>query len=217
MGTAKRNPGAQNRRAGPGWLVHLAGWLPLVVLVGLILTGNLGFNPVESALRWSGRAAVAFLLLSLTCTPAHRIFHLPGFYRLRKPLGLYAALYAGLHFAAFAIWDYRLDLGLIWAEILNKPFIVLGLIALVILLLLAATSSRRARRILRQAWTWLHRLVYAAGILAVLHYLLAIKGDLFSLQGAYAPPLVAAGVLILLLVLRIPQIQQSLRRLLTRA
>ena len=194
------------------WAVHIAGWLPLAVLIGAFFSGSLGFNPVENVLRWTGRAAVFFLLLSLVPTPAHRIFNLPWIFRLRKPLGLYAALYAGLHFAAFAIWDYRLDLSLIWAEILNKPFILLGLVALVILLLLAATSFRSSRRILGQAWTWLHRLVYAAGILAVLHYLLAIKGDLFSLQGAYAPPLITAGALILLLALRIPAIHQAIRR-----
>ena len=137
-------------------------------------------------------------------------------FRLRKPLGLFAALYAGLHFATFAIWDYRLNLGLIWAEILNKPFILLGLVALIVLLLLAATSFRSARRLLGKAWQWLHRLVYAAGILALLHYLLAVKGDLFSLQGAYAPPLIAAGILVLLLALRIPVIHQGLRRLVSR-
>ena len=209
-------PQQNSRKKWPDWAVQVAGWLPLAVLAGAYLAGGLGFNPVESVLRWSGRTAVAFLLLSLACTPAHRIFNLPVVFRLRKPLGLFAALYAGLHFAAFAIWDYRLNLSLIWDEILNKPFILLGLVALIVLLLLAATSFRSSRRLLGKVWQWLHRLVYAAGILALLHYLLAIKGDLFSLQGAYAPPLIAAGILILLLILRIPAIHQSLRRLVKR-
>ena len=212
MGENKQND--QNKKQWLGWIVHAAGWLPLVLLIGAYFTGNLGFNPVEGVLRWTGRLAVIFLLLSLTCTPLHRIFVLPKVYRLRKPLGLYAALYAGLHFAAFAIWDYGLDFVLIWHEIQNKPFIVLGLLALIILLVLAATSFRTMRRNLGRTWVWLHRLVYAAGILALLHYLLAIKGDLFSLQGAYALPLIATGVLILLFLLRIPRIQQTLRKIL---
>ncbi len=198
------------------WSVHAAGWLPLILLIGAYLTNNLGFNPVEGILRWTGRGAIFFLLLSLAPTPAHKLFGLPKIRRLRKPLGLYAAVYAGLHFAAFAIWDYRLNFSLIWREIRDKPFILYGLIALIILLLLAATSFRVARRVLGKTWDWLHQLVYAAGILATLHYLLAIKGDLFSLQGAYAPPLVAAAVLILLLLLRIPAIHKSLRKLITR-
>lgn len=167
-------------------------------------------------MRWTGRLAVTFLLLSLACAPVHKLFSLPTIYRLRKPLGLFAALYAGLHFGAFAIWDYRLDLGLIWDEIQNKPFIVYGLIALVILLVLAATSFRGLRRKWGKTWIWLHRLVYPAGILVMLHYLLAVKGDLFSLQGAYAVPLITAGILIMLLALRLPIIHQALRGLLKR-
>ncbi|MFW5714272.1 MAG: sulfite oxidase heme-binding subunit YedZ [Brevefilum sp.] len=198
------------------WIVHIAGWLPIIVLFAAYLTDYLGFNPIESVLRWTGRLAFIFLLLSLTCTPAHKIFAHPSIYRLRKPLGLYSALYAGLHFAVFAIWDYRLDFSLIWHEIRNKPFIIFGLIALVILLVLAATSFNTLRRKLGKTWNWLHRLVYAAVILSLIHYLLAIKGDLSSLQGAYAPPLIAAGILILLILLRIPKIHQALRHILLK-
>ena len=216
MGEKKQNDQIKKHKQWLGWIVHAAGWLPLGLLIGAYFTGNLGFNPVEGVLRWTGRLAVIFLLLSLTCTPLHRIFILPRIYRLRKPLGLYAALYAGLHFAAFAGWDYGLNFSLIWHEIQNKPFIVLGLFALIILLVLAATSFRTMRRKLGRAWVWLHRLVYAAGILALLHYLLAVKGDLFSLQGAYAAPLIATGVLILLLFLRIPKIQKNLRKIIIK-
>lgn len=106
-----------------------------------------------------------------------------------------------------------MDLSLIWAEIQNKPFIIYGLIALVILLVLAGTSFRGLRRRWGKAWVWLHRLVYPAGILIMLHYLLAVKGDLFSLQGAYAIPLIATAILILLLVLRLPPVTQALQRL----
>ena len=204
---------SKRKKKHSSWLVHLAGWLPLVILTIAYITNNLGFNPVEGFLRWTGRFAVAFLLLSLACTPLHKIFTLPAVFRLRKPLGLYAALYAALHFGTFAVWDYGFDLRLIWGEILNKPFIILGLIALVILLTLAATSFKGLRRKWGKAWIWLHRLVYPAGLLVMLHYLLAVKGDLFSLQGAYAVPLIAAGILILLLLLRLPQLHQALRRL----
>ena len=214
MGKGKKDAVSKNQKNPLSWLVHVAGWLPLVILTIAYLSNSLGFNPVEGVLRWTGRTAVAFLLLSLACTPLHRIFSLPAVFRLRKPLGLYAALYAGVHFAAFALWDYGLDFRLIWLEIQNKPFIILGLIGLIILLVLTATSFRGLRRKWGKAWVWLHRLVYPAGILIMLHYLLAVKGDLFSLQGAYTIPLIATGVLILLLVLRLPPIHQALRRLL---
>ena len=201
------------------WLlvaVHLGSILPLVLFGVAALRGQLGFNPVEIALRHSGRTAVALLLLSLTVTPLRKIFNLSILARLRKPLGLYAALYAGLHFTAFALWDYGLNLGLIWVEFSQKPFLILGLISLLILALLAATSTRDARRRLRSGWRWLQRGVYLAAVLAVAHQFLAVKGDLATLQGDYTRPLVAGGALLLLFLLRLPPIYQTLQRWLVR-
>jgi len=201
------------------WLkiaVTIGSLLPLALLIWAYLRGGLGFNPVETVLQRTGQTAVILLLLSLTCTPIHNLFKLPSIRRLRKSLGLFAALYASLHFAAFAIWDYGMNLRLIWMEIREKPFILLGLVALIILLALAATSLRTLRRKLGKAWVWLHRLVYLAGALVILHYLLAVKGDLFSLQGEYTVPLLAAGVLTLLFLLRLPAIYRPLRRLFGR-
>ena len=197
-------------------MVHIGGVLPLLVIGVNALRGNLGFNPVQTILKHTGRSAVILLLLSLTCTPLHNMFVLPGVRRLRKPLGLYSALYASIHFSVFAIWDYRLNFALIWSEISNKPFILLGFGATVILLLLAATSFRFWQRKLGVWWSRLHKLVYLAGILMTLHYLLAIKGDLFSLQGGYRSPLIAAGTLVVLFILRIPFIYQPLRRFFRR-
>ena len=209
----------KKRSTSQKWLniiVNIGSLLPLALLIIAYLRGDLGFNPVETVLQRTGQAAVILLLLSLTCTPIHNLFRLPGIRRLRKPLGLYAALYAALHFAAFAIWDYGLTLSLIWMEIREKPFILLGLAALIILLVLAATSLRTVQRKLGKTWVWLHRMVYLAASLTILHYLLAVKGDLFSLQGEYTLPLLAAGLLLLLFLLRLPAIHQPLRRLFGR-
>jgi len=196
--------------------VHIGGILPLLIIGLNALRGNLGFNPVQTILKHTGRSAVIFLLLSLACTPLHNLFRLPSVRRLRKPLGLYSALYALIHFSVFTIWDYRLNFILIWSEISNKPFILLGFGATIILLLLAATSFRFWQRKLGVWWSRLHKLVYLAGILMTLHYLLAIKGDLFSLQGGYRSPLIAAGTLVSLFLLRVPFIYQPIRRLLKR-
>lgn len=198
------------------WLlaaVHLGCILPVALFGWSALTGQLGFNPIETALRRSGRAAVVLLLLSLAVTPLKMIFNSQILARLRKPLGLYAALYASLHFLIFAAWDYGLNLGLIWQEIQQKPFILLGLGALLILLALAATSNRFSKKRLRAGWRWLQRAVYLAAVLAIAHYLLAVKGDLFTLQGDYTRPLIAAGVLLVLFLLRVPYIQERLQRM----
>ena len=201
------------------WLLvatHLGGILPLAHFGWVALRGQLGFNPVETALRHSGRAAVVLLILSLAVTPLRLIFNLNVLHKLRKPLGLYAALYAGLHFAAFALWDYRLNLDLIWQAFIQKPFLLLGLGSLLILTLLAVTSTRYWQVKLRSGWRWLQRTVYLAAVLALAHYLLAVKGDLLTLQGDYTRPLIAAGVLLLLLLLRLPFIYQPLKRLVGR-
>lgn len=201
------------------WLlvtVHLGSTLPLALFGWAALRGLLGFNPVETAQRSSGRAAVTLLLLSLSVTPLQKILNIPLLIRLRKPLGLYAALYAGLHFAAFAVWDFGLNLGVIWREFSQKPFLLLGLGSLLILAALATTSNRFSRGKLRSGWRWLQRAVYLAALLAIAHYLLAVKGDLLTLQGDYTRPLVAGGILLLLLLLRVPFIQQGMQRLIGR-
>jgi len=197
------------------WLMiftHLGSILPLALFGWAALRGQLGFNPVETALQQSGRAAVTLLILSLTVTPLRKIFNLKILHKLRKPLGLYAALYAGLHFAAFTVWDYGLNLRLIWLEFIQKPFLLLGLGSLVILGLLAATSFRYWQVKLRSGWYWLQRAVYFAAVLAIAHYLLAVKGDLLTLQGDYTRPLIASGLLLVLFLLRVPFIYQPLQR-----
>jgi methionine sulfoxide reductase heme-binding subunit len=207
------------RTARIKWLLvalHLGSLLPLILFGWAALRGQLGFNPVETALRQSGRAAVALLLLSLAVTPLRKVFNLPWLHKLRKPLGLYAALYAGLHFAAFAVWDYGLNLRLIWFEIVSKPFLLLGLAALLILLVLAVSSIRAWRVKLRAGWRNLHKTVYLAAGLAIAHYLLAVKGDLLTLQGEYNLPLAASGVLLVLFLLRLPFIQRPLGRWVNR-
>lgn len=192
-------------------ILHFLSLLPLFALIWAHFRNALGFNPIETALRQTGRLAVLFLLLSLTCTPIKKIFKQPTIGPLRKPLGLYAALYAGLHFSTFVLWDYQLNLSQIWLAVAEKPFILIGLAALLILTVLSVTSFGYWQRKLGKKRGWLHRGVYLAGLLAILHYLLAVKGNLFMLQGNYVLPLIAAGVLSILLVLRVPRVLQSLQ------
>ncbi len=202
------------KKRDKNWLnliVKIGGFIQLLLLGWSALQGNLGFNPVQTVMQRTGNLGMIFLILSLSCTPINKIFKLPAVGRLRKPLGLFAALYAFLHFAAFAIWDYQLNLPLIWNEIRTKPFIIFGAIALVILLILTATSFKSLRRKMGKTWVWLHRLVYVAGVLVVVHYLLSIKGDLFNFQGDYAAPLIALVIVSLLLMVRIQAFYKFLR------
>ena len=194
-------------------LVHFGSLSPLAYMTWLYFTTRLGFNPVEAVIQRTGRAALTLLLLSLTCTPFSRLFKLPRVKLLRTPLGLYAALYATLHFSAFALWDFGLDLGLVWLEISNSPFILVGMVALLILLILAATSLRYAKRKLGKKWVRLHRLVYLAAALVIIHYFMAVKGNIWQLQGDYFLPLVSGGILVFLLLLRWPRLIKKIRQI----
>ena len=188
----------------PTGVVWGLGALPLALLVWDTLAGNLGVDPVRDIEHRLGRTAVYFLLASLCVTPVLRIARI-NLMKFRRPLGLLAASYAGLHLLAWAI----LDMGLWWSQmrrdIAKRPYLTIGMAALVILLVLAATSSNAAiRRIGAMRWRGLHRWVYLAAPLAVFHWLLAYK------IWPAKPVVILAGVAILL-ALRLPRLQEKLR------
>jgi sulfoxide reductase heme-binding subunit YedZ len=182
-------------------IVHIASLLPLALLLWDLAWGRLSFNPIREATLRTGRYALALLVLSLACTPLRVLLRMAWIGRLRKPLGLYAALYAVLHFAIFVAWDYGFQLDLIWLEIRDRPFIWAGLPALLILVLLAVTSTRGWMRRLGRNWKRLHRMVYLAAPLAVLHFVLIVKVE-------RAAPLIYAAVVVILLFVRVPFVRR---------
>jgi sulfoxide reductase heme-binding subunit YedZ len=167
------------------------------------LTKNLTVNPIQAATQRTGDTALVMLLVSLACSPAVSILGIKGLLKFRRTLGLYAFFYAGLHFSIFLGLDYAFNLSLVWADFAEKRFILVGFLTGLILLVLAVTSFQWWMIRLRKGWKRLHRLVYLAGVLAVLHYLWAVKADIRL-------PLLAGGILLLLLLLRLPPIKRRL-------
>src|SRR5512134_1958637 len=151
--------------------VHVLAWLPLLVLIWDALNDNLTANPIQTITFRTGKFALLFLTLSLSITPLHTITGWNPLIRVRRTLGLYAFMYAGLHFLTFSGLDYGFNLQWIIPEIAEKPYIIVGLMALSILLALALTSTKGWQRRLRKNWKRLHRLVYAAGLLVIVHYI----------------------------------------------
>ena len=161
---------------------------------------------------WAGQR-YTFLVASLAVTP---IITLTGWHALqprRRALGLYAFLYASLHFFTFAVLDYGFDLREISRLVLEKPFILLGFAAGSMLLLLAITSFDFFMRKMGKRWKSLHRLLYAAGIVVIFHYALARKGNLLTLSGDILKPLLWGLLVVLLLVLRLPAVRKWVSRL----
>jgi len=205
--------------AAPGktvWLragVHLAGLLPLAQLAYFRAADRLTANPILFTEQLLGRAALHLLVLTLAVTPVVALTGWHALARHRRTFGLYAFGYFGLHFLAFAVLDYGLD----WGEILRltaeKPFILAGLAAGLILSVLAVTSFDFWKKATGRNWKRLHRAVSLAGVLAVLHYALAVKGSLSTLSGNILRPLFFGLLVLVLLVLRLPPVRQWAARL----
>ncbi|MFH1524381.1 MAG: protein-methionine-sulfoxide reductase heme-binding subunit MsrQ [Chloroflexota bacterium] len=189
-------------------LVHLLGWLPLAWIAYIALTGGLSVNPIQDIEQRMGRTAVYFLIASLACTPLNTLFGWRELLKRRRALGLYCFLYASLHVLTFIGLDYGFNLHLITGIVLKKPYAIAGLTTFLLLLPLAITSFRWWMKKLGRKWTKLHRLVYLAGVIDILHYAWAKKGNLFTLSGDILRPLLWGLLLLLLLALRIPPIRR---------
>lgn len=184
--------------------VHAAAIFLIAWLLYDYFTGNLTVNPIQAATQRSGRYAIAFLTLSLAATPANTFLRFRQALTVRRMLGLYAFMFASLHVLLFVGVDYRFDFPTLIDEVLFKRYILMGLSAMLILIPLAITSFRWWMKRMGRNWTRLHRLVYLAGTLVVIHYAWAIKGDVTSLQGEITMPLFYAFSVALLLIARLP-------------
>jgi sulfoxide reductase heme-binding subunit YedZ len=171
----------------------------LVPLAGLLhgfWTDDLTVNPIEYVTRELGEAGLQLLLASLALTPLRIVFGIGWPVTLRRLLGLFAFFYVCLHFAVWIVLDHFFDWRTMADDILKRPWITVGVSALLLLAPLAATSTTgMIRRLGGVAWRRLHRLVYAAAVLGVLHYIWLAKKVLID-------PWVYAAVLAVLLGIR---------------
>ena len=186
--------------------VHIGALLPLIVLGINWSLDNLTFNPIQALTLRTGKYALILLILSLACTPINTIFGFRQILKVRRPLGLYAFMYASIHFLIFIGLDYEFDLVLLQEAIFEKRYALVGFAAGLILLVLALTSTRGWMKRLGKTWARIHRFVYLAGILVIIHYLWLVKSDI-------RVPLLYGGVVLVLLVARIPFVRKHLSRI----
>lgn len=178
-------------------LVFLLCLTPFALLVWRTLGDALGANPVEAVVHFTGSWALRLLLVTLAVTPLRRLSGWPWLVRFRRMLGLFAFFYAVLHVSAYLILDRALAWDDILADLTERPYIVVGFAAFVLLVPLAVTSTRGWVRRLGRRWQQLHRAVYAIAVLGVLHFLWLVKADIRE-------PLIDGAVLALLLGFRVP-------------
>lgn len=183
--------------------VHAAALVPLALMVYLWLTDGLTANPVQDLTFRTGKAALWLLVLSLAATPASTLLGIRPALKVRRALGLYAFMYASLHFLAFVWLDYGLDVSLMIEDVGTKRYVLVGLTAFLILTALAITSTRGWMKRLGKSWKRLHKLVYLAGVLAVVHYTWLVKADIRQ-------PLAFGLAVGLLLLARVPAVRRPL-------
>jgi sulfoxide reductase heme-binding subunit YedZ len=164
--------------------------------------GQLSVNPIQDITLRTGKAALVLLVLSLACTPINSVFGYRPVLRVRRALGLYAFMYVGLHLLIFVGLDYGFDLFLIREAIFEKRYALVGFAAFLILLPLALTSTKGWMRRLGRLWKRLHRFVYVAALLAVVHFVWLVKSDIRE-------PLLYGAVVVVLLLLRLSPIRRS--------
>lgn len=183
------------------WLLAtIGGLIPLAQLAWGLWQGR-WVDPIAETTSRTGSAAILMLVLSLACTPINTLVGFRPVLTARKPLGLYAFLYAALHLLNFIGMDYGFSLRAFLDDaLLQKRYMIVGFAAFLILLPLALTSTKGWMKRLGRNWKRLHQLVYAAGIFAVLHYLWLVKIDITW-------PVIYGAIVAILLVLRLPVIR----------
>lgn len=196
--------------------MHLAAWFPIARLVFEAFTGGLTANPIQHIEQRTGRAALTLLILALAATPLNTLFGWSEMIKRRRALGLYSFMYAAIHVLIFINLDYGLAWSLIIQTIFEKPFILLGATAFLLLIPLAVTSFDVWKMRLKKNWKRLHMLIYFIAPMAVLHYAWGKKGDFFHFSGEVTRPWAYAIVFMILMILRIPVIRRSLASLRTR-
>ncbi len=181
-------------RQVPIWSVYLVGALPPVAFFIMGLTGGLGVEPIKALEHELGELSLQFLVLGLAVTPLRRFTRL-NLLRFRRAIGLLTFYYVSCHLLVWLVLDVQI-VSQIWADIVKRPYITVGMAAFVLMVPLALTSNDGLVRRLGAKWRSLHKLVYAVALLGGLHYLMLVKG--FQIE-----PLVYMAIITALLAARI--------------
>jgi sulfoxide reductase heme-binding subunit YedZ len=182
-------------------LIHLGALLPLANLYFLAYKDKLGADPVESVIHFTGIGALNLLLLTLCITPLAKITKHGYILKSRRVLGLYAYTYALFHLLNFLAFEVQFDGMLFVSEVIERPYITVGMIAFFLLTALAITSVNKLKRKMGKSWQSLHNVSYLAILLVTIHFYWSVKSELTS-------PLFYFLVAILLLLFRYKKIKR---------
>lgn len=161
-------------------LIHFAALIPIINLYSLAFTDNLGADPVESVIHFTGIGAFNLLLITLIVSPLAKKLKQGYLLQTRRLLGLYAFFYALLHLINFLAFDVQFDGALFISEVIKRPYITIGMVAFSLLFALAITSLPFLKRKMAKNWQKLHNSSYLLILLVAIHFYWSVKSELIS-------------------------------------
>jgi sulfoxide reductase heme-binding subunit YedZ len=162
----------------PKFVVFINSLIPLALLLWDLYRKQVGPNPLEFATRTTGMLTLVFLSLTVAITPLRRIFGINSLVKFRRMLGLFAFFYGSLHLLTYIWFDRLFNFVSVAADVAQRPFILVGMTAFLLMVPLAITSTNKmVKRIGGKRWAKLHRLVYLAAIAGVVHFWMLVKSD----------------------------------------
>ena len=160
------------------FVVFVNSVIPLALLLLDLYRKQVGPNPLEFATRTTGMLTLVFLSLTVAITPLRRIFGINALVKFRRMLGLFAFFYGSLHLLTYIWFDRLFNLVSVAGDVVQRPFILVGMTAFLLMVPLAITSTNKmVKRIGGKRWGKLHRLVYLAAIAGVVHFWMLVKSD----------------------------------------
>jgi len=182
-------------RKVPTWLVYIVGLIPVPLFLYLAQTGGLGREPIKALEHELGELALKLIIVGLAITPLRKFVGL-NLIKFSRSIGVLAFTYVALHLLVWLVLDVGI-LSQIWADILKRPYITIGMVGFVVMIPLAVTSNNWSVKRLGGKWRRLHQLTYVAAALGGLHFIMIAKG--IQLE-----PLIYMAVILSLLAYRLP-------------
>ncbi|PCH95967.1 MAG: protein-methionine-sulfoxide reductase heme-binding subunit MsrQ [Gammaproteobacteria bacterium] len=189
-------------------IIHLSALLPLLNLYFLAFTDELGADPVEAVIHFTGIGGLNLLLITLCVTPLAKITKKGYLLQVRRVLGLYAFTYALFHLLNFIAFEVQFDGALFISEVIKRPYITVGMTAFLLLTALAITSVNKLKGKMGKTWQSLHNVNYLVVLLVTIHFYWSVKSELIS-------PLFYFALAIILLLFRVKKLKRLFLSLFT--
>lgn len=182
-------------------IIFFVALIPLMLIVYRTLANQLGADPAKMIVLFTGEWAIYFLFITLAVTPLRRLIHFSKIHFRwlqvhRRMLGLFALFYASLHVLAFFVFILGLDVSRFGKELVERPYILVTIPAVILLIALGITSTQAMMRRLGKNWIKLHKSIYVIAILAWIHVFMQVRSSYFE-------AVLLGGILLALLLPRL--------------